>query len=199
MRAEHSVSQSDTENRPGEETGALRHTVAFDLETLATPRMRLDRKALMDLLYPPASQRPDPIAETLNALRRDLLSLVDEHTREERSFGFGLRPAEPLDTSELRDQTHRSLKRMEDLYEAGGDGLPLSHNQRAIILQANTLLREFLLSLFELSSDGTLNRSDTAGFLRQCIALGQILGQMSLALDSQRSGGGQGLEGTELP
>jgi hypothetical protein len=187
MRAEHSVSQSDTENRPGEETGALRHTVAFDLETLATPRMRLDRKALMDLLYPPASQRPDPIAETLNALRRDLLSLVDEHTREERSFGFGLRPAEPLDTSELRDQTH------------GGDGLPLSHNQRAIILQANTLLREFLLSLFELSSDGTLNRSDTAGFLRQCIALGQILGQMSLALDSQRSGGGQGLEGTELP
>ncbi len=186
MRADHSVSQPDTSSRREEEKGALHQTVAFDLETLATPRMRLDRKALIDLLYPTASQRPNPIAETLNTLRRDLLSLVDGHIREQRSFGFGLRPAEPLDISELRDQTHRSLKRLEELYEAGGDGLPLSHNQRDLVLQANTLLREFLLSLSDLTSDGTLNRSDTTGFLRQCIALGQILGQMSLALESQR-------------
>lgn len=188
MRADHAVNQPDTSNRLEEEKGALHQTVAFDLEALATPRMRLDRKALMELLYPTTSQRPDPIAETLNTLRRDLLSLVDGHTREQRSFGLGLRPAEPLDISELRAQTHRSLKRLEDLYEAGGDSLPLSHNQRALILQANTLLREFLLSLSELTSDGTLNRSDTTGFLRQCVALGQVLGQMSLALESQRGG-----------
>lgn len=184
MHADHSVSQPDASNRWEEEQGAPRQTVAFDLEALATPRLRLDRKALIELLYPAASQRPDPVAEALNTLRRDLLSLVDGHTQEQRSFGFGMSPAEPLDISELRGQTHRSLKQLEDLYEAGGEGLPLSHNQRELILQANTLLREFLLSLSDLSSDGTLNRSDTTGFLRQCVALGQILGQMALALEA---------------
>jgi hypothetical protein len=76
--------------------------------------------------------------------------------------------------------------------------MQLSHTHRDIILQANTLLREFLISLSDIASDGTLNRSDTSGFLRQCVALGQILGQMSLALDSQRSGNGREIGGSEL-
>ncbi len=199
MRAEQpGGSQSDTLSPRDAQREALRRTVPLDLEALAPPRIRIDPQLLMEFLRDPMQRASDPVAETLNTQRRRLLSLVDGHTAQESRVGFGMRPADPLDITELRDHMSRSLMRLEGLYELGRGAVSLTQMQREIILQANTVLREFLISMSEIARDGMLNASDTGGFLRQCVGVGQILGQMALALESARSGVGRAFAEAEL-
>jgi hypothetical protein len=150
--------------------------------------MRIDAAALINLVRNPTYQPRDQVVEVLSGLRRDLLALVDEYTRQGGGFGIGVRPADPLDVTDLEQLTRTSLERLESFYEAGAEATLLSYNQREIILQVGTVLREFLITLSDLTSDGTVNRSDTSGFLRQCVGLGQILGQMALSLEPVRGG-----------
>jgi|GEM_PF-4285160 len=199
MRADQSGSQREKSGARESHNGVSVHSGALDLGSLSMPYVKAEGASSLNLLRPAAHTQQRSASETLSALRHEMLALVDDNTRPERGFGFGIRPADPLDITELHDHTRGTLEHLEALYAGAVEGVVLNHTQRDIILQANTVLRDFLVSLAEIAVDGTINRSDTSGFLRQCIALGQVLGQIALAVDSARTGMGKRGIDAEIP
>jgi hypothetical protein len=129
-------------------------------------------------------RQSEPVGENIETLRKELNNFVKLHIREQQAFGFGQSGGEPVDCSAITKKVWDTEEKLSAIAESLPQATPMTLIQRGIILQTNAALQNFLVDMSSMTSGGEVDQSEVRLVLRNCIALGQALGELAQGLEA---------------
>jgi hypothetical protein len=130
----------------------------------------------------------DPLYEILGGLRDMFGDFVMNNLKPSSHAGFLERPREYPSAEPLVDNVMAATQGLTSIYHALNERTALSLNYRAIIVNATSELKAFLLGLTQFDIEGGINRSELPHIMAACIEAEKAMAAHVHQLDILKSG-----------
>lgn len=130
----------------------------------------------------------DPVYDIINDLRTEFRDFVSINLRGKSGYGFGSKSAEPAELAPLVESVWSAVDAFDRIYDLLGDGSIGSLNYRAVVVNTNAHLKDFLLAMESYDYEGGLNSSDKPGVVGACISMEQVMAAQLQELDVMKAG-----------